>query len=351
MNECRRECNTPPSRPTASRSALNALESVHLPPPPICGNIPTSPMGTVTGLLYFSLAQALATDQPSKSMNRSFQSVVIAFFASILLISGCSSGSSTGVSFSKQTVTEKQCFAEYVSFYGDLHDDLINVEDFKFTNGFVFGNPFATYDYDVFNDPESEIVFHVTSSFGKDHYHRTGAIEGRQLPYGCERFLRPHPRCFHDYLVLQGSEVVNFDFSQDHLDAIGEMNAIHGVIKNESTTAPASGYHHWIKHGRDEGRAIPTNTDRSCKGMITHQPACRAGSRFPNCNDNKLLGGSLGAALAEAAAAAQACALRGGALNTDTNQCTVPEEEAAGPVTECKNGSVLINGVPNGEEC
>ena len=286
-------------------------------------------------------------------MNRSFQSVVIAFFASILLISGCSSGSSTGVSFSKQTVTEKQCFAEYVSFYGDLQDNLLaELKGQMYLDATGLPAPFPdSFDYDVFNDPDLPRLTQMVATYGKDHYYQTGAIEGRQLPYGCERFLRPHPRCFHDYLVLQGSEVVNFDFSQDHLDAIGEMNAIHGVIKNESTTAPASGYHHWIKHGRDEGRAIPTNTDRSCKGMITHQPVCRPGSRFPNCNDNDFLGGSLGAALAEAAAAAQACALRGGALNTDTNQCTVPEEEAAGPVTECKNGSVLINGVPNGEEC
>ena len=276
-------------------------------------------------------------------MNRSFRSVVIAFFASILLISGCSSGSSTGVSFSKEAVTKEQCFSEYVSFYGDLQ------RNFMLTAGSL-----DTYDYDVFNDPDLPRLTQMVATYGKDHYYQTGAKEGRQLPYGCEKFLRPHPRCFHDYLVLQGSEVVNFDFSQDHLDAIGEMNAIHGVIKNESTTAPASGYHHWIKHGRDEGRAIPTNTDRSCKGMITHQPVCRPGSRFPNCNDNDFLGGSLGAALVAATAAAQACELRGGALNTDTNQCTVPEEEeeeAAGPVTECKNGSVLINGVPNGEEC
>ena len=298
-------------------------------------------------------------------MNRSFQSVVIAFFASILLISGCSSGSSTGVSFSKQAVTEKQCFSEYVSFYGDLHDDLINVEDIKFLNGVALGNTFATYDYDVFNNPESEIVFHVTSSFGKDHYYRTGAIEGRRLPYGCERFLRPDPRCFTSYFELSLN-----DQEQDNIRAvtplhgneaivslIEDMETIHGVAVNNKTAS--MGYAHWVNHGRDEGRAIQNvsayeRLPLKCQGMITHQPACRAGSRFPNCDaSSQDLGATgLGAALAEAAAAAQACALRGGALNTDTNQCTIPEEEEEEEdVRTCVNGSVLINGVPNGEAC
>ena len=271
-------------------------------------------------------------------MNRSFQSVVIAFFASILLISGCSSGSSTGVSFSKEAVTEEQCFSEYVSFYGDLQDSFMDSEDIKFVNRFTPGtlDDFTTYDYDDWNDSFGA-VGGLAAAYGKDHYHRTGAKEGRQLPYGCEAFLRPHPQCFDDYLDLQ-SDVVDFDFSQDHLDAIGEMNEIHGVIRVSSTTAPASGYHHWIKHGRDEGRAIPTNTHKSCKGMITHQAVCRVGSRFPNCDDSQDLGATgLGAALAEAAAAAQACALRGGALNTDTNQCTIPEEEEG---DSCQNRSL-----------
>ena len=69
--------------------------------------------------------------------------------------------------------------------------------------------------------------------------------------------------------------------------------------------------------------------------MITHQAVCRVGSRFPNCDDSQDLGATgLGAALAEAAAAAEACALRGGALNTDTNQCTIAE------VDSCQNRSL-----------
>ena len=279
-------------------------------------------------------------------MNRSFQSVVIAFFASILLISGCSSGSSTGVSFSKEAVTEEQCFAEYVSFYGDLQDEFLlnkNVANQALFD-ISFGLLYSYYDYDLWSSGNyrSDV-----SRFGQDHYRQTGAKEGRQLPYGCERFLRPNPQCFIEYVF---SDPVGLDDSvtQDDLDAINEMAQIHGTVDEFDPFLPAIGYNHWIKHGRDEGRAIPTDVDKSCKGMITHQAVCRPGSRFPNCNNNELLGGSLGAALAEAAAAAQACALRGGALNTDTNQCTVPEE---GPETTCVNGSVLIDGEPNGEEC
>ena len=277
-------------------------------------------------------------------MNRSFQSVVIAFFASILLISGCSSGSSTGVSFSKEAVTEDQCFAEYVSFYGDVQ------RNFMFTVGSL-----GTYDYDVFNNPDLPALNQMAATYGKDHYDSHGAKEGRQLPYGCERFLRPHPQCFRDYYF---SDPSGFDDSvtQDDFDAINEMAQIHGTV-DEFDNFAAIGFRHWINHGRDEGRAIPTRPSgisenhpvgiayKSCKGMITHQPVCRPGSRFPNCNDNDFLGGALGAALVAATDAA--C----GAQYLDTGVCVTPEVKAAGPVRTCVNGSVLIDGEPNGEEC
>ena len=119
------------------------------------------------------------------------------------------------------------------------------------------------------------------------------------------------------------------------------MEVIHGLTTAQSTAA--MGFNHWINHGREEGRAVPTRVQGTsialnCQGMITHQPVCRAGSRFPNCDDSQDLGATgLGAALVAAAAAAQACALRGGALNTDTNQCTIPEEEEEGD--SCQNRS------------
>ena len=257
-------------------------------------------------------------------MNRSFQSVVIAFFASILLISGCSSGSSTGVSFSKEAVTEEQCFSEYVSFYGDLQDHFLDDQNQAYqalfdSLDFSFGDLYSSYDYDIWSSGNyrSDI-----SRFGKDHYHRTGAKEGRQLPYGCERFLRPHPQCFRDHYF---SDPSGFDPSvtQDDFDATNEMAKIHGVV-DEFDTFAAIGFKHWINHGRVEGRAIPTNTDQSCKGMITHQPACRPGSRFPNCDDSQDLGATgLADALAAAVEArAAACAATGGTINNDTGVCT-----------------------------
>ena len=261
-------------------------------------------------------------------MNRSFQSVVIAFFASILLISGCSSGSSTGVSFSKEAVTEEQCFAEYVSFYGDLQDEFLLNKNLanQALFDFPFGVLYSYYDYDVWSSGNyrSDV-----SRFGKDHYHRTGAREGRQLPYGCERFLRPHPQCFRDYYF---SDPSGFDDSvtQDDFDAIEAMTIIHGTV-DESDNFAAIGFRHWINHGRDEGRYwVPTRVQGTsialnCQGMITHQPVCRPGSRFPNCDDSQDLGAT-GLAVAALAAAvearAAACAATGGTINNDTGVCT-----------------------------
>ncbi len=51
-------------------------------------------------------------------MNQSFKSLVIAFFASILLIAGCSDNkSTTGVSLNKEAST---CYSEYVDIHGDI---------------------------------------------------------------------------------------------------------------------------------------------------------------------------------------------------------------------------------------
>ena len=288
-------------------------------------------------------------------MNRSFQSVVIAFFASILLISGCSSGSSTGVSFSKvlQDVTEEQCFSEYVSFYGDTQRNFMLTDLSLSIDNEIILTAFSldTYDYDVFNDPDRPALTQLAASYGLDHYHSHGAKEGRQLPYGCERFLRPNPQCFIDYVFLDPSEY-DVSVTLGDLEAVNEMAQIHGRVDELDPFLPVIGFLHWINHGRDEGRAIPTIPGVSCKGMMTHQPACRPGNRFPNCN-----GGALSAALVASDAAARACALRGGALNTDTNRCTVPEaipeeeETPAASVRTCVFGSVLIDGVPNGETC
>ena len=272
-------------------------------------------------------------------MNRSFQSVVIAFFASILLISGCSSGSSTGVSFSKEAVTEEQCFAEYVSFYGDLQDEFLlnkNVANQALFD-ISFGDLYSDYDYDLWSSGNyrSDV-----SRFGQDHYRQTGAKEGRQLPYGCERFLRPDPRCFDSYFRQDSNADIwgvhaPFSFASP---AISEMEEIHGVRatppSSDLKVAAAMGYAHWIDYGREEGRPVPEEVFGSspteilrCQGMITHQPACRPGNRFPNCDatSSQDLGapGVVVAALAAAVdARAAECAATGGTINNDTGVCT-----------------------------
>ena len=305
-------------------------------------------------------------------MNRSFQSVVIAFFASILLISGCSSGSSTGVSFSKlKFVTDDQCFSEYVSFYGDVQDEFITLYRSELGPSFP-----RTYDYDDWKEPDGRspneskniallialgpiltitnelplagfdkdhyhrsVFASAASDFGRDHYRRTGAIEGRRLPYGCERLLRPDPRCFREYYFAQQLGTVmpgGTQFPQLPTNEISDMKDIHSVnmtLPSDDTLA-AVGYKHWMNHGREEGRAVPTIPGVSCQGMITHQPACRPGSRFPNCNSTQDAG--LG---------------DDNLLTTSAAPLAVAAAEEEGPETTCVMGSVLINGVPNGEEC
>ena len=267
-------------------------------------------------------------------MNRSFQSVVIAFFASILLISGCSSGSSTGVSFSRMAtpdpVKEYQCFEQYLRQYPDLAGYLTD-------NGLIRGMS--------------------TAQFGLVHYQQIGAIEGRRLPYGCERYVLPDPSCLSSYVLLNGDlkaallSDTNFLISVDALNHAEKIWRTHrgsraGVTTEDELSHPlgigangfgdvithhmaiAFGYQHWSTIGRFEGgRTLPA-TPASCRGaMVTNTVTCVPGSRFPNCIPNSNLADALVAAV-EARAAA--CAATGGTINNDTGICT--------PAVVCTDG-------------
>ncbi len=104
-------------------------------------------------------------------MNRSFQSVVIAFFVSLLFIAGCSDNkSTTGVSLSKEA---NACYSEYV----DLHGDIKNAYKAQMSTGIA-----------------------SQSEYGKAHYEGTGANEGRALPLGCKEHLQISTSCYASYV-------------------------------------------------------------------------------------------------------------------------------------------------------
>ena len=104
-------------------------------------------------------------------MNRLFQSVVIAFFVSLLFIAGCSDNkSTTGVSLSKEATA---CYSEYV----DLHGDIKNAYKAQMSTGIA-----------------------SQSEYGKAHYEGTGANEGRALPLGCKEHLQISTSCYASYV-------------------------------------------------------------------------------------------------------------------------------------------------------
>ena len=104
-------------------------------------------------------------------MNRSFQSVVITFFVSLLFIAGCSDNKSTsGVSLNKEA---KDCYSEYV----DLHGDIKKAYKAQMSTGIA-----------------------SQSEYGKAHYEGMGANEGRALPLGCKEHLQISTSCYASYV-------------------------------------------------------------------------------------------------------------------------------------------------------
>ncbi|MHC8604736.1 hypothetical protein ACYVVD_06230 [Arenicellales bacterium IMCC58067] len=104
-------------------------------------------------------------------MNRSFKSVVVVFFASLLFIAGCSDNkSTTGVSLSKEATA---CYSEYV----DLHGDIKKAYKAQISSGIA-----------------------SQSEYGKAHYEGTGANEGRALPLGCKEHLQISTSCYASYV-------------------------------------------------------------------------------------------------------------------------------------------------------
>ena len=132
-------------------------------------------------------------------MNRYFQSVVIAFFVSVLLISGCSSQTGSGVSLSKEAST---CYSEYV----DIHPDIENAFKAQIATGIA-----------------------SQSAYGEAHYQTTGASEGRQLPQSCEALLVVSDSCYESYVdghtdltaAHQASGQTKAAFGQNHFNNHG----------------------------------------------------------------------------------------------------------------------------------
>ena len=132
-------------------------------------------------------------------MNRYFQSVVIAFFVSVLLISGCSSQTGSGVSLSKDAST---CYSEYVDLHGDV------TKAFKAQQG-----------AGIASQP----------GYGEAHYQVTGASEGRQLPPSCEALLVVSDSCYESYVdghtdltaAHQASGQTKAAFGQNHFNNHG----------------------------------------------------------------------------------------------------------------------------------
>ena len=132
-------------------------------------------------------------------MNRYFQSVVIAFFVSVLLISGCSSQTGSGVSLSKDAST---CYSEYVDLHGDVK------KAFKAQQG-----------AGIASQP----------GYGEAHYQTMGESEGRQLPQSCEDLLVVSDSCYETYV-----------------DSHTDLTAAH---QDSGQTKAAFGQNHFNNHG------------------------------------------------------------------------------------------------------
>lgn len=140
-------------------------------------------------------------------MNRYFQSVVIAFFVSVLLISGCSSQTGSGVSLSKEAST---CYSEYVDLHGDVK------KAFKAQQG-----------AGIASQP----------GYGEAHYQTTGASEGRQLPPSCEALLVVSNSCYESYV-------------DSHADLIAAHQA-------SGQTKAVFGHSHFNNHGVNGSHRMP----------------------------------------------------------------------------------------------
>ena len=150
-------------------------------------------------------------------MNRSFQSVVIAFFVSLLFIAGCSDNkSTTGVSLSKEATA---CYSEYV----DLHGDIKNAYKAQMSTGIA-----------------------SQSEFGKAHYEGTGANEGRALPLGCKEHLQISTSCYASY-VDQNDDLLKTYTYYD------EMGHLPPSLKDKS----AWGKWHYETRPAADRRALP----------------------------------------------------------------------------------------------
>ena len=222
-------------------------------------------------------------------------------------------------------MTKVQCFEQYLRQYPDLAGYLTD-------SGLIMET--------------------TTAEFGRIHYQQIGAIEGRRLPYGCERDILPDPSCLASYVLLNedlkaallsDTKFVFVD-AHDHAEEIWRTHR--GVTTEDELSHPlgigangfgtvithqmaiAFGYQHWSTIGRFEGgRTLPA-TPASCRGaMVTNTVTCVPGSRFPNCIPNSNLADALVAAV-EARAAA--CAATGGTINNDTGICA--------PAVVCTDG-------------
>ena len=141
-------------------------------------------------------------------MNRSFQSVVIAFFVSLLFIAGCSDNKSTsGVSLNKEAST---CYSEYVG----IHPDIENAYKAQMSTGIA-----------------------SQSAYGEAHYQTMGASEGRQLPQSCEALLVVSDSCYESYV----------DSHPDLIDA----------HQDSGQTKAAFGQNHFNNHGVKGSHKMP----------------------------------------------------------------------------------------------
>ena len=174
-------------------------------------------------------------------MNRYFQSVVIAFFVSVLLISGCSSQTGSGVSLSKDAST---CYSEYVDLHGDVK------KAFKAQQG-----------AGIASQP----------GYGEAHYQTTGASEGRQLPLSCEALLVVSDSCYESYVdghtdltaAHQASGQTKAAFGQNHFNNHG-VKGSHRMPDGCSTLyVPPVDQSSW---------AGANYTDAQFEAYVTNQP-------------------------------------------------------------------------------
>ena len=146
-------------------------------------------------------------------MNQSFKRAVIAFFACVIFIAGCSDNkSTTGVSLNKEAST---CYSEYVDIHGDIKD---------------------AYKAQVSTGIVSQ------SAYGEAHYQTMGASEGRQLPQSCEDLLVISDSCYESYVdnhpdltaAHQDSGQTKAAFGQNHFNNHG-VNGSHKMTQGCST--------------------------------------------------------------------------------------------------------------------